>query len=101
MLVHELVVKGADQHQVCQVGGPSSLPPHDVMSLRELSGPTPWEPALGVAIAKLAHHGRRRLPRDPTKRKRLAVLVLDHRLDPSVTGKAAGGLGMCHPAVYE
>ena len=71
------------------------------MGLRELPGSTPWEPALGVAVAKLAHHGRRRLPRDPTKGKGLAVLVLDHRLDPSVTGKAPGGLGMCHPAVCE
>ena len=101
VLVHEPVVKGADQYQVRQVRRAASRPPHDVMGLRELAGSASGEPALAVAVAKLARHGRRRLPRDPTERKGLPALVLDHRLDPPRAGKAPNGLGVEHPAVLE
>jgi len=101
VLVHELVVKGADQHQVREIRGAASPPPHDVMGLREPPGPTPGKPALPVPIVELAQHGRGRLPRDPPEGEGLAGLVLDHRLDPSVAGEASDGLGMCHPALLE
>lgn len=41
VLVHELVMKGADQQEVAQVRGAASLPPHDVMGLRESAAPHP------------------------------------------------------------
>jgi hypothetical protein len=92
MLVDQLVMEEAHQHEVVQIGGAAFFPPHDVVGLREPARPAAGESALDISVAELTHHGRRRIPRQPSESNRFAVSVLQHRLHPRVTEQAACGL---------
>src|SRR4029077_4398252 len=80
VLVHELVVKRAHQHQVVEIGSAPLLPPSDVVRLGEAIGPAARELASGVAVPELAPHPGGRLPGHPPEPNRLPTFVFDHDL---------------------
>src|SRR5207247_4749781 len=76
VLVNQLVVERADQHEVVQIGGTAIAPPPDVVSLGEPSGSTAREAALPGAVADLADHPGGRLPGEPAEPEDATMLVL-------------------------
>jgi hypothetical protein len=71
-----------------------------LVCLREPARPAAREPALDVSVAELAHHGRRRIPRQPSESNRFAVSVLQHRSAPArhrAGGVRSPGGSIHHP----
>src|SRR6266496_5601600 len=101
VLVDQLVVEAAHQHQVVQVGTSSVLPPRDVVSMDEPALGTPGEGALAVPVLQLAEHPLRRLPPHPAQPDHLAGTVLQDHLDPGVAPQAPSHLGVEHRTPFE
>ncbi len=71
------------------------------MGIGEPTLPAAGEPALAVAVAELAHHGRGRQPRHPPEAQWVTREVLGHDLDPAVAREPARSLWRDHRPVLD